>query len=125
MSAKRRKEIGKGGKGALEIGWAGIAAPDSRRSIVSEGSRRPRTHFTRRVVLNGHPEYRLPNTLNVAFPNHVGADILARLDGVAALDRFRLPFRAGRIIAGAHGNGYSTRDRHGGDPLQLGTLYSD
>jgi cysteine desulfurase len=35
-------------------------------------------------VLNGHPEYRLPNTLNVAFPNHVGADILARLDGVAA-----------------------------------------
>jgi cysteine desulfurase len=68
----------------LEIGWAGIAAPDSRRSIVSEGSRRPRTRFTRRVVLNGHPEYRLPNTLNVAFPNHVSADILARLDGVAA-----------------------------------------
>jgi cysteine desulfurase len=68
----------------LEIGWAGIAAPDSRRSIVSEGSRRPRTRLTRRVVLNGHPEYRLPNTLNVAFPNHVGADILARLDGVAA-----------------------------------------
>jgi cysteine sulfinate desulfinase/cysteine desulfurase-like protein len=28
--------------------------------------------------------YRLPNTLNVAFPNYVGADILARLDGVAA-----------------------------------------
>ena len=27
---------------------------------------------------------RLPNTLNVAFPNYVGADILARLDGVAA-----------------------------------------
>src|SRR5947208_6128768 len=27
---------------------------------------------------------RLPNTLNVAFPNRVGADILARLDGVAA-----------------------------------------
>jgi cysteine desulfurase len=42
------------------------------------------TRFTRRVVLNGHPEYRLPNTLNVAFPNYVGADILARLDGVAA-----------------------------------------
>jgi cysteine desulfurase len=40
--------------------------------------------FTRRVVLNGHSEYRLPNTLNVAFPNYVGADILARLDGVAA-----------------------------------------
>jgi cysteine desulfurase len=42
------------------------------------------TRFTGCVVLNGHPEYRLPNTLNVAFPNHVGADILAQLDGVAA-----------------------------------------
>jgi cysteine desulfurase len=42
------------------------------------------TRFPRRVVLNGHSEYRLPNTLNVAFPNYVGADILARLDGVAA-----------------------------------------
>jgi cysteine desulfurase len=40
--------------------------------------------FTGCVVLNGHAEYRLPNTLNVAFPNYVGADILARLDGVAA-----------------------------------------
>jgi cysteine desulfurase len=43
-----------------------------------------RTRFTSCVVLNGHPEYRLPNTLNVAFPNRVGADILARLAGVAA-----------------------------------------
>jgi len=42
------------------------------------------TRFTSCVVLNGHPEYRLPNTLNVAFPNHDGADILARLAGVAA-----------------------------------------
>jgi cysteine desulfurase len=42
------------------------------------------TRFTRRIVLNGHSEYRLPNTLNVAFPNYVGADILARLEGVAA-----------------------------------------
>ena len=41
-------------------------------------------HFEHRVVLNGHPEHRLPNTLNVAFPRNVGADILARLDGVAA-----------------------------------------
>ncbi len=42
------------------------------------------TRFTSCVVLNAHSEYRLPNTLNVAFPNHVGADILAQLDGVAA-----------------------------------------
>jgi len=37
-----------------------------------------------RVVLNGHPDHRVPNTLNVAFPGHVGADLLDQLDGVAA-----------------------------------------
>ena len=36
------------------------------------------------VVLNGHPEHRLANTLNVAFVGRVGADILDRLGGVAA-----------------------------------------
>jgi cysteine desulfurase len=37
-----------------------------------------------RVVLNGHPEQRLPNTLNVSFVGRIGADILAALEGVAA-----------------------------------------
>ena len=37
-----------------------------------------------RVRLNGHPEWRLPNTLSVSFVGRVGAEILARLDGVAA-----------------------------------------
>jgi cysteine desulfurase len=41
-------------------------------------------HFGGRVKLNGHPEQRLPNTLNVSFVGRVGADILAGLDGVAA-----------------------------------------
>jgi cysteine desulfurase len=36
------------------------------------------------VVLNGHPELRLPNTLNVSFVGRVGAEVLAGLDGVAA-----------------------------------------
>jgi cysteine desulfurase len=40
--------------------------------------------FGTRVVLNGSPDQRLPNTLNVAFVGEVGADILARLEGVAA-----------------------------------------
>jgi cysteine desulfurase len=43
-----------------------------------------RTGLGDRVVLNGHPELRLPNTLNVSFMGAVGADILARLTGVAA-----------------------------------------
>lgn len=40
--------------------------------------------FGDRIVLNGHPEHRLPNTLNVSFVGVVGADVLASLDGVAA-----------------------------------------
>ena len=37
-----------------------------------------------RVRSNGHPTRRLPNTLNVAFPGIVGADLLAKLPEVAA-----------------------------------------
>jgi cysteine desulfurase len=37
-----------------------------------------------RVVLNGHPEQRLPNTLNVNFVGHVGADLLQAVPEVAA-----------------------------------------
>lgn len=36
------------------------------------------------VLLNGHPEQRLPNTLNVSFPGVVGSELLGKLDGVAA-----------------------------------------
>jgi cysteine desulfurase len=43
-----------------------------------------RATFGDRVVLNGHPEDRLPNTLNVSFVGQVGADVLAQLNGVAA-----------------------------------------
>jgi len=40
--------------------------------------------FGDRVVLNGHPEHRLPNTLNVSFVDRVGTEILAALHDVAA-----------------------------------------
>ena len=40
--------------------------------------------FGDRVVLNGHPIERLPNTLNVSFVAQGGAEILGRLPGVAA-----------------------------------------
>src|SRR5512143_1036625 len=36
------------------------------------------------VVRNGDPEHCLPNTLNVAFVERVGAEMLAAIDGVAA-----------------------------------------
>ena len=45
---------------------------------------RLQAQFGDRVALNGHPDHRLPNTLNVSFAGRVGAEILAGLDGVAA-----------------------------------------
>jgi cysteine desulfurase len=46
--------------------------------------RRLQQQFGERVVLNGHPEHRLPNTLNVSFLGHHGYEVLARLPNVAA-----------------------------------------
>jgi len=37
-----------------------------------------------RILLNGDPTRRLPNTLNVSFVGQIGTEILERLDGVAA-----------------------------------------
>jgi cysteine desulfurase len=37
-----------------------------------------------RIVVNGHPELRLPNTLNVNFLGHVGAELLAKVPEIAA-----------------------------------------
>jgi cysteine desulfurase len=45
---------------------------------------RLRAAFGDRVVLNGHPRHRLPNTLNVSFAGEVGAEVLARLPDIAA-----------------------------------------
>lgn len=40
--------------------------------------------FGDRVVLNGHCEQRLPNTLNVSFIGHSGNDLLSKMPNVAA-----------------------------------------
>jgi cysteine desulfurase len=37
-----------------------------------------------KIVLNGHPELRLPNTLNANFVGHVGADLLQKAPEIAA-----------------------------------------
>ena len=43
-----------------------------------------RARFGEAVVLNGHAERRLPNTLNVSFVGRIGADMLAAAEGIAA-----------------------------------------
>jgi cysteine desulfurase len=45
---------------------------------------RLRAGLGERVVLNGHPEKRLPNTLNVSFLGHVGSELLQKVPEVAA-----------------------------------------
>jgi cysteine desulfurase len=43
-----------------------------------------RTALGERVVLNGHPEERLPNTLNANFVGWIGAELLEAVPGIAA-----------------------------------------
>ncbi len=68
---------------ASEIAQSAIGMPEtlSLRDLFWE---RLQAAFGDRVVLNGHPDLRLPNTLNVSFVGRVGADILARMPEVAA-----------------------------------------
>jgi cysteine desulfurase len=37
-----------------------------------------------RVLLNGHPELRLPNTLNANFVGHIGSELLQKVPAIAA-----------------------------------------
>jgi cysteine desulfurase len=46
--------------------------------------RQLREAFGEQVVLNGHPEDRLPNTLNVSFVRKIGQDLLAAIPQLAA-----------------------------------------
>lgn len=57
---------------------------DQVRVLRDELWQRLQEQFGDRVVLNGHPTERLPNTLNVSFLGHHGYEILARLPNLAA-----------------------------------------
>ena len=61
--------------------WIGMPAIQVLRDFLWD---RLQADFGNRVVLNGHPARRLPNTLNVSFVGRVGADILAAMPDVAA-----------------------------------------
>lgn len=41
-------------------------------------------HLGNRVVINGHPQKRLPNTLNVSFLGKIGSELLEEVPGIAA-----------------------------------------
>jgi cysteine desulfurase len=60
------------------------AATEKLRGLRDRLWERLRAALGERVVLNGHPQLRLPNTLNVNFVGHVGAELLAAVPEVAA-----------------------------------------
>ena len=74
---------------ASALGQACVLARDlsSMRDVMKLRDRwwaRIQARFGDRVVLNGHPEKRLPNTLNVSFVGRIGEEILAAMPDVAA-----------------------------------------
>jgi cysteine desulfurase len=74
-------DVGLGATCALAETWIGMQPIRQLRdlfwSLLQE-------RFGNRVVLNGHPVERLPNTLNVGFVGKAGSEILARMEGIAA-----------------------------------------
>lgn len=74
---------------AAALGEASVLAQDLSplseiRSLRERFWQALQQRFGNSVQLNGHPEHRLPNTLNVCFVGRVGADVLAHLSDVAA-----------------------------------------
>jgi cysteine desulfurase len=61
-----------------------LGAMEGVRALRDRFWQRLQADFGDRLVLNGHTDRRLPNTLNVSFVGQIGADVLARLDDVAA-----------------------------------------
>jgi cysteine desulfurase len=70
---------------ACEMARRGLPGSAGRlRALRDRLWERLRAGLGERVVLNGHPERRLPNTLNASFVGHVGAELLERVPEVAA-----------------------------------------
>jgi cysteine desulfurase len=74
-------DIGLGAACELAQSWIGMSSVKELRDRFWE---RLREELGDGVVLNGHPTERLPNTLNVSLVGKVGAEVLSRLEGVAA-----------------------------------------
>lgn len=72
------------GKAAELAAYSLPAATDRLRTLRDRLHDRLSRSLGERVALNGHPERRLPNTLNLNFVGHIGEDLLTEATGVAA-----------------------------------------
>jgi cysteine desulfurase len=73
--------VGLGAACSLAESWIGMQPARQLRDLFWT---QLQNRFGDRIVINGHPDERLPNTLNVSFVGWVGSEILARMEGVAA-----------------------------------------
>jgi cysteine desulfurase len=93
VGAGHERGLRAGTENVASIVGLGVASAITRRDLEVEGARL-RTLRERLwallsdaipgLALNGHFEERLPNTLNVRFPNVSGVALLAQADGIAA-----------------------------------------
>jgi cysteine desulfurase len=74
-------DVGLGKACELSQSWLGMESIQQLRDLFWKLLQ---ARLGERVVLNGHPMERLPNTLNVSFVGKAGAEVLNRLEGVAA-----------------------------------------
>lgn len=72
------------GKAAELAAYSLPAATDRLRTLRDRLHDRLSRALGERIVLNGHPERRLPNTLNLNFVGHIGEDLLTEVPGLAA-----------------------------------------
>jgi cysteine desulfurase len=70
---------------ACELAMKSLPAANERLRVLRDRLwEKLRSALGERVILNGHPEKRLPNTLNVNFIGHIGAELLAKVPEIAA-----------------------------------------
>jgi cysteine desulfurase len=70
---------------AAEVAAKSLPAATERLRVLRDRLHdRLRSALGEKLVLNGHPEHRLPNTLNVNFVGQKGPELLARVSEVAA-----------------------------------------
>jgi cysteine desulfurase len=74
-------DVGLGVACEVAESWIGMESTQKLRDLFWT---RLTAEFNDRVLLNGHPTERLPNTLNVSFSGRVGGDILHTIPGIAA-----------------------------------------
>ena len=74
--------VGLGEAAKLAVEYTGGVRVSTMRRLRDRLHRALRAGFPDGVVLNGHPEQRLPNTLNVSFPGVLGSKVLEEAQDV-------------------------------------------